>query len=401
MTSGAPPLAGIRVLDFTRVMAGPYLTMILADLGAEVIKIENPSGGDDTRAYRPPEIGGESAYFLAVNRHKRSVALDMATEEGQAICRALAEKSDILVQNFRADVMERWGLDWERMHTLNPRLIYVSISGYGQTGPYRLVAGYDQIAQGEGGLQYLTGHPGEDPVRAGASLADTLTGLHAGMGLLAALHARTATGLGQHVDLALLDTVVAITSYHAQGALATGEDPPRVGNESNIVVPTGLFPCADGPINLLVGNDRQFGRFCRDVLERPEMADDPRYRTNADRRANAATLNAAIAALLAERPRAWWIERCRANGVPAGSVRTVTEAVAAPEPRERGMIQPVEHPAAGRYETVGSPIKLSETPVRPAGPAPTLGQHGEQALADVLGWDEDRIASLRRAGVLG
>lgn len=401
MSVSAPPLAGIRVLDFTRVLAGPYLTMVLADLGAEVIKVENPSGGDDTRSYRPPEIGGESAYFLAVNRHKKSIALDMTQEEGRAICRALAEKSDILVQNFRADVMERWGLDWATLHALNPRLIYVSISGYGQTGPYRLVAGYDQIAQGEGGLQYLTGSPGTDPVRAGASLADTLTGLHAGMGLLAALHARAATGRGQHVDLALLDTVLAVTSYQAQGALVTGEDPPRVGNESHIVVPTGLFPCADGPINLLVGNDRQFVRFCRDVLERPEAADDPRFRTNADRRAHADELKALIAPLLAARPRAWWIERCRANGVPAGSVRTVSEAVAAPEPRERGMIQAVAHPTAGHYETVGSPIRLSETRVHPAGPAPTLGQHGDDVLCEVLGWDAARIAALRRDGVLG
>ena len=395
------PLDGIRVLDFTRVLAGPYLTMTLADLGAEVIKIENPDGGDDSRAWNPPGIGNESAYFLAINRHKKSVALNIASEEGRTVCRELAAISDVLVQNFRPDVMERHGLDYEALSAVNPRLIYCSISGYGHDSPYRMNVGYDQIAQGEGGLMYLTGGPDTEPVRTGASLADTLTGLHSGMAILAALHARQATGRGQHIDMALLDTVVAVTSFVAQGALITGQNPPRVGNSSSLVVPTGVFRCADGLLNILVGNDRQFRRLCTEVLGQAEMADDPRFHTNRDRRAHVAELVAALEAAFARQPRDVWIERCRAAGVPAGSVRTLTEALAAPEPRARGMIAAVEHPTAGRYETVASPLRLSETPARPAGPAPVLGQHTDEVLRTVLRYDEGRIAALRRSGAVG
>ncbi len=395
-----PPLAGLRVLDFTRVLAGPYLTMVLADLGAEVIKIEHPDGGDDTRSYQPPGQGGESAYFLAVNRNKKSLALNMASEEGRAICRDLAAHSDILVQNFRADVMERHGLHYAALAAVNPRLIYCSISGYGHDSPYRMNVGYDQIAQGEGGLMYLTGGPESEPVRTGASLADTLTGLHAGMAILAAVHARATTGRGQHIDMALLDTVLAVTSFQAQGALLTGQNPPRTGNGSFLVVPTGVYRCADGLLNLIVGNDRQFRRLCVEVLERPELAEDPRFRTNADRRRHVAELNAALEESFGREPRDVWIERCRRAGVPAGSVRTLTEALAAPEPRARGMIRPVDHPTAGRYETVASPLRLSDTPVRDPGPAPALGQHTDEVLRDVLGYDTDRIAALRAGRVI-
>ena len=397
----APPLTGLRVLDFSRVLAGPYLTMVLADLGADVIKIENPDGGDDSRVWQPPGQGGESAYFLAVNRNKRSVALNIANDEGRAICRELAANSDILVQNFRPDVTERHRLHYAALAALNPRLIYCSISGYGYDSPYRLNAGYDQIAQGEGGLMYLTGRPDAEPVRAGASLADTLTGLHAGMAILAAVRVREITGRGQHVDLALLDTVLAVTSFQAQAALITGQNPPRVGNGSVLVVPTGVYRCADGLLSLIVGTDRQFRRLCVEVLERPELAEDPRFRTNKDRRGHVADLNAALEESFGSRPRDVWIERCHKAGVPSGSVRTLTEAVAAPEPRARGMIQTVEHPAAGRYETVASPLRLSETPVRVAGPAPTLGQHTEEVLREVLGYDRDRFAALRAAGAIG
>src|SRR5690606_32017734 len=304
---------------------------------------------------------------------------------------------DILVQNFRADVMERHGLDYASLAKTNPRLIYCSISGYGHDTPYRMNVGYDQIAQGEGGLMYLTGQPEADPVRTGASLADTLTGLHAGMAVLAALRAREVTGRGQHIDMALLDTVVAVTGFLSQGALLTGEDPPRSGNSSFLVIPTGVYPCADGLLNLLVGNDRQFRRLCADVLDRPDLGEDPRFRTNRDRRAHKAELDEVLKDLFSRQPRDHWIERCRAAGVPAGSVRTLTEALAAPEPAARDMIQPVEHPA-GAYRTVASPMKLSDTPVRRAGPAPLLGEHTDAVLRDVLGWDEAQIAALRQAG---
>jgi crotonobetainyl-CoA:carnitine CoA-transferase CaiB-like acyl-CoA transferase len=392
------PLEGIRVLDFTRVLAGPYLTMTLADLGADVIKIENPNGGDDTRHYRPPERGGESFYFLAVNRNKRSVGVNIRTEEGRAVLKALAAESDILVQNFRPDVMERHGLDYESLKVINPRLIYAAISGYGDDSPYRLVSGYDQIAQGEGGLMWMTGHTDQPPVRAAASIADTFTGLHAGMAIMAALQARASTGRGQFIDVALLDTVIAVTSFQAQAALLTGENLPRPGNGSFLVVPTGMFPCADGEMNLLIGNDRQFRRLCVDVLERPELADDERFLTIAARRDNEPVLNGIIGPILVTRPRDYWIETCRASGVPAGSVRTPVEAVSAPEPRARGLIQTVEHPTAGTFETVGSPMKLSDTPTRPAGPAPRLCEHTDEVLNEVLGYDADKLAGLREAG---
>ena len=400
MTKSSAPLEGLRVLDFTRVLAGPYLTMVLADLGAEVIKIENPSGGDDTRAYRPPEIGGESFYFLAVNRGKRSVALDFSRPEGLAVARDLARHADILVQNFRADVMERRGLDHATLSADNPGLIYASITGYGFDSPYRLVAGYDQIAQGEGGLQYLTGEADRPPVRAGASIADTVTGLHCGMAILAAVRARDVTGRGQAVDLALLDSVMAVTSFMAQWALLTGEDPPRRGNESALVVPTGLFECEDGPMNLLCGNDKQFQRLCREVVDRPDWADDERLRTIRGRQIHGAEIVEGLARIFATRPRDHWIARMRRAGVPAGGVRAPTEATAAPEPRARGLIRTMHHPTAGAVETVGSPIRLSETPVREVEPSPLLGEHTDAVLSDLLGYGADRIDDLRRRGII-
>lgn len=394
------PLSGIRVLDFTRVLAGPYLTMVLADLGAEVIKIENPIGGDDTRSYKPPEKGGESAYFLSVNRNKQSLALDIRTAEGQEICRGIARQSHIVVQNFRADVLGRYGLDYESLRAVNPKLVYASISGYGGDGSYRLVAGYDQIAQGEGGLQYLTGDADREPVRAGASIADTITGLHTGMALLAALRHAETTGQGQHIDMALLDCVTAITSFHAQGALLTGQDPPRTGNDSALVIPTALMACSDGKINLLVGNDKQFKRLADDVLEMPDLATDPRFIVNAARRENKDALMAILKPAFKAKTRVEMIELCRANGVPAGSVRSITEAVAGPEVRERGLIKQVEHPAVGTFETVGSPLNLSETPPVPAGPAPLLGADSRNILADLLGYDAERIQNLADAGII-
>ncbi len=394
------PLDGIRVLDFTRVLAGPYITMVLADLGAEVIKIENPNGGDDTRQYRPPEQGDESFYFLSVNRHKKSVGVNITTEEGRALLKDLAAQSDILVQNFRPDVMDRYGLNYDAMKEINPRLIYASISGYGNDSPYRLVAGYDQIAQGEGGIMWMTGHPDTPPVRAAASIADTFTGLHTGMAILAALQARERTGEGQFIDLALLDSVIAVTSFQAQAALLTGENMGRPGNGSQLVVPTGMFECADGEINMLIGNDRQFQRLCEAVIGQADLAADPRFATIAGRRDNQQALLDILEPIFRTRPRDEWIASCRKHGVPAGSVRSPVEAVAAPEPNARGLIQEVDHPTAGTFKTVGSPIKMSATPVRPAGPAPLLCQHTDEVLRGVLGLDDERIADLRDSGAV-
>ena len=258
----APPLDGLLVLDFTRVIAGPYLTQMLGDLGAEIVKIEDPRGGDDFRHYRPAGWQGDAPYFLGLNRNKKSVLVDLASEAGRRACRELAAKADILVENFRPDVMAKYGLAYDDLKELNPRLVYCSISGYGHSSPFRLVAGYDPIAQAETGLMYLTGPEEIEPQKAGGSVADTFTSLHAGMGLMAALEARHRTGRGQHVDVSLFDSMFAATGYAAMYPLMLGEDMPRLGNGSLVLTPLGTYDCADGQIMIVVGNDRQYARFC-------------------------------------------------------------------------------------------------------------------------------------------
>ena len=398
--SALPPLTGVTVLDFTRVVAGPYLTMTLSDLGADVIKIEAPGTGDDARLYYPPGRDGESFMFLALNRNKKSVALDITTSEGQDLCRQLAQKADILVENFRADVMHRHGLDYASLSALNPGLIYCSITGYGHDGPFRHVAGYDPVAQAEGGLMYLTGQPTADPVRAGAATMDTFTGLHAGMAILSALHARHQTGTGQFIDLALFDTTLSVIGFMAQMGLCLGEDPPRTGNGAATMIPTGSYPCADGPLMLVCGNDRQFRKLCTDVLEEPDLADDPRFRTVRERAVHRDEMEAIIRDRLSQQTREYWVERLRAAGVPGGSVRTPLEAIASPEATARNMMQEVVHPRAGTFPIVGSPIRLSSTPVRPPEAPPLLGQHTKSVLSDVLGLDDSAIAALHTQGII-
>ncbi len=405
MTSSAPspappPLTGITVLDFTRVVAGPYLTMTLSDLGAEVIKIEAPGTGDDARLYYPPGRAGESFMFLALNRNKKSVALNITTPEGQDICRQLAQKADILVENFRSDVMQRQGLDYASLSALNPGLIYCSITGYGHDGPFRRVAGYDPVAQAEGGLMYLTGQPTVEPVRAGAATMDTFTGLHAGMAILSALHARHQTGTGQFIDLALFDTTLSVIGFMAQMGLCLGEDPPRTGNGAATMIPTGSYPCADGQLMLVCGNDRQFRKLCTEVLDEPDLADDPRFRTVRDRAIHRDDMEAIMRDRLSRQPRDYWVDRLRAAGVPGGSVRTPLEAIASPEATARNMMHDVSHPRAGTFQVVGSPIRLSANPVRTPDAAPLLGQHTEAVLSDMLGLDASAIAALQTKGVI-
>ncbi len=292
-----PPLTGITVLDFTRVVAGPYLTMTLADLGAEVIKVEACGTGDDARLLHPPSLGGEAPMFFALNRSKKSVAIDIHKPEGQQLCRDLASRADILVENFRADVMTRQGLDYATLAQLNPGLIYCSITGYGHDGPYRLVAGYDPVAQAEGGLMYLNGAPESEPVKAAAAIMDTFTGLHASMAILAALKARQHTGQGQFVDLALYDTTLAVTGFMHQMAVALSDNPPRTGNGALTMSPAGSFACADGPLMLVCGNDRQYRKLCMEVLEQPALLADDRFTTNRDRCANREALTSELTAL--------------------------------------------------------------------------------------------------------
>jgi len=395
-----PPLAGIRVLDFTRVLAGPWCSLNLADLGAEVIKVENPNGGDDTRAFdRRPELKGEAPYFLFVNRNKRSLAVDFSKPEGREIIRRLARDVDILIENFRPDVMARQGLDYAALAAVNPRLIYCSISGYGHDSPLRLVAGYDPVAQAESGLMSVTGEPDGEPMRTSISFADIFTGMFATQAILAALRARDRDGKGQFIDLALVDSAVGVTANLAQHYLLLGEEPQRHGNRHPFLEPFGPIDAADGLITLVIGNQRQWERMCHHVLERPDLLDDPRFATNDGRLAHRQETRKLLSDIFRQDTRANWIEKFRKAGVPAGSVRSIGEALHAPEVRYRGMVREVTHPTIGQFEVVASPIRMSGTPLAEPDTPPLLGQHTGQVLRE-FGFAEDEIEALSAAGAV-
>lgn len=395
-----PALAGLLVLDFTRVVAGPYLTQMLGDLGAEIIKIEAPGAGDDARHFRPQGWTRDAPGFVGLNRHKKSVEIDIKSGPGQQLCRELAAKADVLVENFRPDVMARFGLDYETLSQVNPQLIYVSVSGYGHTGPNRLVAGYDPIAQAESGLMYLTGDPAGEPQKAGGSVGDTITGLHAGMGLLAALHARERTGQGQFVDVSLFDSLVSVLGYLTAIGNMTGDPVPRMGNRSFLMVPLGVYRCADGLISLVVGNDRQFKRFCVEALQRPDLFEDARFATIASRLENRDVLESTLEEILTDRGQDEWVERMRAAGVPAGAVRDPVSAWRSPEAVARNMSREVEFDGES-VEVVNTPFHLSGTPLREGGQVPLLGQHTVEVMRTVLGRDEREIQRLAEAGAFG
>ena len=396
----AAPLAGKVVLDFTRVLAGPWATLNLADLGAEVIKVEHPRTGDDTRHYAPsPEHGGEAGYFLFVNRNKKSLALDIAKPEGQAVVKRLVERADVVIENFRPDVMERQGLDYESLKAVNPRLVYCSISGYGHASPLKLVAGYDPVAQAESGMMWMTGEADGAPLRTGISYADIFTGMFATQAILGALMARDRDGTGQHIDRALLDSALAATANYAQVALMTGQSPMRYGNGHPFLEPFGLAETKDGQITVVIGNERQWERFCNDVVEKPEWLTDERFCTNTARMEHADELRPLMREILTSDTRENWIAKFRAAGVPAGSIRDLSEALGASEVRARGMVQPVEHPNAGTLETVASPIRYSATPVSEPVAAPTLGQHSASTLLDA-GFSAEEVAALAAQGVI-
>ena len=380
--SAAPPLSGVRVLDFTRVIAGPYLTMTLADLGADVIKVEPPQG-DDSRAYQPPGKGGEAATYLGLNRGKRSIMLDLRLEEARKAVRHIIRQTDVLVENFRPGAMDRLELGWEHLRQINPSLIYCAISGYGHGTEFSGYGGYDPIAQAEAGLMYLTGHPEGKPVRAGGSVVDVLSGLHAGMAILAALRARDAGGTGQMIDIALFDVCMSTTGFILQGPLLTGQDPPRTGNVSFFMCPNGVYSCSDGDVMISAGNDRLFAKLC-EALSLQDLVRDQRFASNALRLENVVVLTDILEGRLATATREHWVSRMRAAGVPCGSVRCPSEALRSPEASARGMVQPVYHPRAGWMETVVSPLRLSATPVRPVSAAPLLGQHTEDVLGSLL-----------------
>ncbi|WP_353172410.1 CaiB/BaiF CoA transferase family protein [Paracandidimonas soli] len=402
------PLHGIRVLDLTRVLAGPWCTQNLADLGADVIKIERPGAGDDTRGWGPPFLKGEdgestseAAYYLSTNRNKRSVTLDISTERGAELVRALARGSDILVENFKVGGLKKYGLDYDSLRQENPALIYCSITGFGQTGPYARRPGYDFMIQGMGGLMSVTGEPdgapGAGPQKAGVAVADLMTGMYATVGILAALQERHRSGLGQHVDMALLDCQVAMMANQNMNYLTTGQAPRRMGNAHPNLVPYQVFESSDGHLIIAVGNDTQFAACCA-VLGRPELAQDARFARNADRVGNRDALIAILAPAVKQKARDHWLGALEAAGVPAGPINTLADVYEDPQVRARGLRQELPHPAAGVAPTVASPLRLSDTPVQYRNAPPLLGQHTEEVLRDVLGLAEEEIRVLAGKG---
>jgi crotonobetainyl-CoA:carnitine CoA-transferase CaiB-like acyl-CoA transferase len=395
-------LAGVRILDFTRVLAGPFCTMLLADLGAEVIKIESPQG-DDTRQWGPPwhTADGErhAAYYLSVNRNKRSVVLNLRHPQAQAVARQLAERSQILVENFKPGGMASFGLDYDSLRQLNPSLVYGSITGYGQTGPYRDRPGYDFVIQGQSGLMSITGEADGAPHKVGVAVSDVFAGLFAASSLLAALRHAERTGEGQHVDIALLDSQIAALVNIASGALVSGRAPARYGNAHPSIVPYQAFAASDGDFTLAVGNNRQFTQLCA-LIERPEWATDERFSTNAARVANREVLIALLSEIFARRPQAEWVRDLLALGIPAGEINTVTEILDDPHIQARGLIQTL--PMGDHLlRMVGHPVQYSATPAQAHSAPPTLGQHTDEVLRERLGLRDEEIAGLRESGAIG
>ncbi|MFJ4051841.1 CaiB/BaiF CoA transferase family protein [Pseudomonas sp. NPDC089743] len=403
-------LSHLRVLDLSRVLAGPWSGQILADLGADVIKVERPGCGDDTRAWGPPflkdargENTSEAAYYLSANRNKRSVTIDFTQPEGQRLVRELAAKSDIVIENFKVGGLAAYGLDYTSLKSVNPKLIYCSITGFGQTGPYAKRAGYDFMIQGLGGLMSLTGRAdgeeGAGPVKVGVALTDILTGLYSTVAILAALAHRDQTGVGQHIDMALLDVQVACLANQAMNYLTTGNAPRRLGNAHPNIVPYQDFPTADGDFILTVGNDGQFRKFA-EVAGQLQWADDPRFATNKLRVANRSQLIPLIRQATVFKTTAEWVSQLEAAGVPCGPINDLAQMFQDPQVLARGLAVSMPHALAGSVPQVASPIRLSETPVEYRRAPPLLGEHTEAVLGDVLGLDGDALGRLRSAGVV-
>lgn len=407
--AAAQALAGIRVLDLTRILAGPTCTQLLGDLGADVIKIERPGEGDDTRKWGPPYVQGrdgeptrESAYYLSSNRNKRSVAIDIAHPEGQRLVRELLGGCQVLAENFKVGGLARYGLDYPSLRPDFPSLVYCSITGFGQTGPYAPRAGYDYLAQGYGGIMSITGEADGEPVKVGVAVADLMCGMYASTAILAALRHAEATGEGQHIDMALLDTQVAWLANQGASYLLSGRVPRRLGNEHPSIVPYTVFETADGYVILAVGNDQQFRRWCA-FAGAPELAADPRFLTNPLRVRNREALHAPMRDILRRRTTHEWVEGLAAEGVPCGPVNTIDAVFEDPQVVARGMRVDVPHPeaASGTVPLIANPIKMSATPPAYRTPPPTLGQHTDEVLEEILGLDEGARAALRAGGVIG
>ena len=404
------PLLGIRVLDLSRILAGPWCTQALADLGAEVIKVERPRIGDDTRAWGPPFVARtdgtettDSAYFMSANRGKKSITLDIAAPEGQQIARSLAAISDVVIENFKVGDMKRYGLDWASLSALNPGLVYCSITGFGQTGPYSERAGYDFMIQAMGGLMSVTGErdemPGGGPQKCGVPIADMMTGMYSAFAIAAALYERRSSGLGQYVDMSLLDTQVSWLANQNLNSLVPGQLPRRWGNAHPNLTPYQAFPTRDGNLILAIGNDRQFRRFC-DVAGLAALGDDARFVDNRARLAHRDELVALVASAMRARSTDEWIEALEAAGVPCGPINTLDRVFADPQVVHRGLRMDLPHAAAGKVPQVANPIRYSRTAIEYGDAPPVLGQHTDQVLGELLGLDSGRIAELRRTGIV-
>jgi crotonobetainyl-CoA:carnitine CoA-transferase CaiB-like acyl-CoA transferase len=390
------PLDGITIIDLTRVLSGPYCTMLLADMGARVIKVEQPGKGDDTRHWGPPFAAGESAYFLSINRNKESLTLDFKKPEGHRALEQLIAKADVVVENFRPGTLAKLGLDFATLAATHPRLVYCSISGFGQTGPRRNEPGYDAVMQGEGGLMSITGAADGPPYRLGVAISDIVSGMFAAQGISMALFARERTGRGQLVDIGMLDSVAALLSYQAAIYFMTGAAPQRMGNRHPTIVPYQTFATSDGEFVLAVGNDDQWRRFCRVA----DIELEERFATNRQRVIQHEELERIIADRLRAHPRKYWIERLGAAGVPCGSVRDLEEVFTDPQLTARDMIARVEHAAVGPVRLLGVPMKLSDTPADVRTAPPTLGQHTDAVLCGDLGMTREAIDDLRMRGVI-
>jgi hypothetical protein len=401
MTEPTGPLKGLRVFDLTRVLAGPTCAQMLADLGADVIKIERPGAGDDTRGFAPPVMPGtqESAYFVGVNRNKQSVTLDIAQPEGQEIALKLIAECDILVENFKVGALAKYGLGYEQLHAKFPRLVYCSITGFGQTGPYAPRPGYDSLIQGMGGVMSLTGEPDGLPQKVGVPVADLFAGLYGCIGILAALRHRDLTGQGQQIDIGMLDTHVAWLANQGMNYLATGQDPARLGNQHPNIVPYQVFPTADGHMVLSVGNDPTFKRFC-EAFGLDWMLADPRFATNASRVANRQLVTDTLTPVMQQHPTLWWIDKLEALKIGCGPINKLSQVFEDPHVKARGMVLEMAHSSGQSVKVIANPVKLSETPADYRIAPPLLGEHTDAVLGERLGLGAEALAGLREKGVI-
>ena len=393
------PLAGIRVIDFSQILAGPFCTMLLADMGADVIKIEKPNGGDDTRRYGPPFIEGESAAFLTLNRNKRSIVLDLKSAQGLAVAKRMLSEAEVMIHNFRPGVVDRMGLAYEDVRELNPAIVYCTVSGFGTTGPYSSRAGFDLVAQGMSGLMSINGFPDAPPAKVGVPMADLNTGMFCAYGILTAYINRLNTGQGQHVDASLLESAMAYTLYESATYFATGEVAGPLGSAHRMIAPYQAFATRDGYINIGAANQNNWERMCR-AVGREDLLEDARFASNPERMVNIAALTPIMEETFRTHSTSHWVEALERAGVPCGPIYDIEQVYADPQVRSRDMAVPLEHPKAGAIRNIGVAVKLSDTPGAVRTPAPTLGQHTDEALGE-FGYGGEEIAALREGGAAG